>query len=202
MLINFFICSVSETSERYRVFYMRELPGNINREKLVPFKLYPNSTDDSETCYIDNNDKVVLDLNEEVDHLKKIFSKRCYDFSPNDYWYYEFCPFKHLKQYRFSDSAIKIDFFMLGSHSDDDMYVQVGDGVQTSWKNGDICTVDNRPRRVKVVYECDESSNADGFVASVTELEFCSYLLKFYTEHVCHILPVSKRETIDVYCIV
>ncbi|KAH0788819.1 protein OS-9 [Histomonas meleagridis] len=150
-------------------------------------------------CYVKNVHIQQNGTNPEA-YLRKKLIGNCFEKSHTNYWYFKFCPFMHLTQFRYGiDNVTRIDNFVLGKYSDSPM-VQIDRGFSEKWNGGDICVVTGKPRTAQVDYICDLSIDIDGRVTSISEPSFCNYLVKFHTPHVCGFPNITNEELATIDC--
>ena len=151
-------------------------------------------------CYLSknpNNEKTDLDP---VEYLSMQLNGTCQTFTHTKYWYFYFCPFESLSQYRFQEGTNnKIDNFILGTH-DNQKPIFTRDGVSFEWTNGDICYATKKPRTVRVDYICDYSTTNEGIVSSISEPSYCNYIVKYNTHYACAVPKVSNESVYDINC--
>ena len=74
------------------------------------------------------------------EYLKTKLDGVCYEFTHTQYWYFKFCPFHKLYQYRYNiDNITRLDNFQLGHETSSNKYTISQKGITTIWENGDMC---------------------------------------------------------------
>ena len=187
------------TIPNYRTKFYSSPPSNFNRSNYLQTKIY-NLGNDTYTCYFAPENNPHTDQAPDQ-YLKSKLLNKCYDITHTGYWFFTFCPFKNLIQYRFDDNGVhRIDLFTLGKE-DSNQYDIIERGVATNWTNGDTCVVDKKPRKTRVEYICDLSNNDDGKLTSISEPNYCQYLVKFHTQHACAFPNMTHESLTDIVCI-
>jgi len=134
-------------------------------------------------------------------YIKMHLRDKCFEFTHTGYWHFQFCPFSSLSQFRFAEDLVtKIDLFVLGRDSSNNMSV-FNEGVSSTWGNGDMCVVTKKPRETTVQYICDLSINDEGAVTSISEPNFCNYLVRFNTQYACAFPNVTSEQLQEILCI-
>lgn len=199
MFISFFIpFIISDDLPNYRTKFFNEIPADFDSSKFSRSFDY-NLGDSTYKCYIAENQTPKTSMSPE-EYLKSILLGNCFQMTHTDYWYYTFCPFKSLEQFRFAeDKVTHIDTFTLGKESNE-KYEIIDRGVATNWTNGDICAVSKKPRKTRVEFICDMSNDDDGAVTSISEPTFCHYLVKFNTQHACAFPNITSENLSLINC--
>jgi protein OS-9 len=136
------------------------------------------------------------------DYLKSKLRGLCFEVTHTQYWYYRFCPFRDLTQFRYEDDRIAaVDTFVLGRERQNVEYYLEGRKVVGIWGSGDICLVTKKPRTTRVEFICDLSVDDDGMVTSVSETEYCNYLVQFHTQHVCGFENATDEDLSEILCV-
>lgn len=199
MIISFFIpFIISHDMPNYRTKFFNQIPSDFDSSKFSRSFEY-NLGDSIYKCYIAENQTPKTKETPE-EYLKSILLGNCFQMTHTDYWYYTFCPFKSLSQFRYADDKVThIDTFTLGKESHG-KYEIIDRGIATNWTNGDICAVNKKPRKTRVEFICDMSRDDDGSVTSISEPSFCHYLVKFHTQHACAFPNITNENLYQINC--
>ncbi|XP_066522332.1 protein OS-9 isoform X2 [Hoplias malabaricus] len=128
-----------------------------------------------------------------------------------DWWTYEFCYGKHIKQYHLEDSEIKGDVLFLGYfESEFDWTNETAKATKQhklkryhsqSYVNGSKCDLNGSPRETEVRFVCEEGSS--DFIARVDEPQSCRYVLTIHTSRTCQhplLRPPSSAKPQSIVC--
>ncbi|XP_055068921.2 protein OS-9 isoform X3 [Misgurnus anguillicaudatus] len=128
-----------------------------------------------------------------------------------DWWTYEFCYGKHVRQYHLEDSEIKGDVLFLGYyHSEFDWTNETAKASKhhklkryhsQSYVNGSKCDLNGNPRETEVRFLCEEGSS--DFIARVDEPQSCRYVLTVHTSRTCQhpqLRPPSTAKPQGIVC--
>ena len=183
----------------YRTNFLEKYPMDFDQSlyKQTIIKKISNKT---YKCFIPEGKSLANNFSAEI-YIRNQLSDLCFEFTHTGYWFFKFCPFNSLTQYRFGeDLSSKIDIFTLGREKNNE-YKPSSDGVITNWGHGDTCFVTKKPRTTKVEFICDLSLKNEGIVTSISEPSYCNYLVKFHTQHACA-YPNSTSEILsEITCI-
>ncbi|KAL2091050.1 hypothetical protein ACEWY4_013313 [Coilia grayii] len=110
-----------------------------------------------------------------------------------DWWTYEFCYGKHIRQYHLEDSEIKGDVLFLGYYSSEfDWTNETAKASKQhrlrrfhsqSYVNGSKCDLNGNPRETEVRFACEEGSV--DYIARVDEPQSCRYVVTVHTTRPC-----------------
>ncbi|KAJ8258958.1 hypothetical protein COCON_G00179700 [Conger conger] len=133
------------------------------------------------------------------------------DSQTKDWWTYEFCYGKHIRQYHLDDSEIKGDVLFLGYYeSEFDWNNETAKASKQhrlkryhsqSYVNGSKCDLNGKPRETEVRFLCEEGSG--DYVARVDEPQSCRYVLTVHTTRTCHhpfLRPPSTTKPHGIVC--
>ncbi|XP_064408474.1 protein OS-9 [Latimeria chalumnae] len=111
-----------------------------------------------------------------------------------DWWTYEFCYGKHIRQYHVEDAEIRSPVIYLGHfESEFDWNNETAKASKhhrlkryhsQSYVNGSKCDLNSKPREAEVRFMCEEGSG--DYIARVDEPQSCSYVLTVHTTRICH----------------
>lgn len=113
-----------------------------------------------------------------------------------DWWTYEFCYGRHIRQYHMEDSEIKGEVLYLGYYQSafnwDDETAKASKQHRLkryhsqTYGNGSKCDLNGRPREAEVRFLCDEGAGISGdYIDRVDEPLSCSYVLTIRTPRLC-----------------
>lgn len=128
-----------------------------------------------------------------------------------DWWTYEFCYGKHVRQYHLEDSEIKGDVLFLGHYdSEFDWTNETAKASKhhklkryhsQSYVNGSKCDLNGNPRETEVRFLCEEGSS--DYIARVDEPQSCRYVLTVHTSRTCQhpqLRPPSTAKPQGIVC--
>lgn len=128
-----------------------------------------------------------------------------------DWWTYEFCYGKHVKQYHLEDSEVKGDTIYLGYYeSEFDWNNETAKASKQhrlkryhsqAYSNGSKCDLNGRAREAEVRFMCEEGSG--DYIARVDEPQSCSYVVTVHTTRICHhpyLRPPSATKPQPIKC--
>ena len=196
----FFVFSkLSIQTDVYRTSFYVSKPSNFQESKYSqPFTKQVEKV--KYNCYVSKEPRSEQTVSDPEEYLKSHLSGTCQTFTHTKYWYFSFCPFSNLTQYRFDNTLInKIDNFLLGSDDNQKSKI-IKNGIAFDWLNGDICFATKKPRTVHVEYICDHSVSSEGVVASISESSFCNYIVKYNTRLACAVPNVHNESVYDIEC--
>lgn len=153
-------------------------------------------------------------LNEEVEkvameagipELLRPLGKRPCLFKTKDWWSYEFCYGRYIRQYHMEDQKPVGDIIYLGYFESEYNWENTTEEEITLRKkheqnryhsqryvNGTKCDLNGEGRKTEVRFMCEEG-NGD-FISQIDEPETCVYVLTVYTATICH-HPYLKAPT-------
>lgn len=150
-------------------------------------------------CYVFNDRNPQTNLTP-TEYLRNKLFGSCFQFTHTHYWYYDFCPFNNLQQYRFAENnQTRIDIFNLGK--DSSIYSIEGHLVYGIWTDGDYCVVTRKPRTTRIEFVCDMSEDSDGSLISISESSICNYLVRFHTPHACAFKNITNERLSEIVCV-
>lgn len=125
-----------------------------------------------------------------------------------DWWTYEFCYGKQIRQYHMEDSRPTGQIMILGLYDhDEDLEPDDPDKKlhrryhSQIYTNGSQCDLTGNARKTEVRFECDPSASMDS-IGQVDEPKSCEYIITVITSKICAIAqlrppPVRKPLKID-----
>ncbi|XP_024126364.1 protein OS-9 isoform X2 [Oryzias melastigma] len=144
------------------------------------------------------------------DLLKAMHKAPCL-LKTKDWWTYEFCYSKHIRQYHLEDSEIKGDVLVLGYYeSEFDWNNETAKASKQhklkrhhsqTYVNGSKCDLNGTPREAEVRFVCEEGS--DDYIARVDEPQSCRYVLTIHTSRTCqhpYLRPPSTAKPQGIVC--
>ncbi|XP_029008036.1 protein OS-9 isoform X3 [Betta splendens] len=128
-----------------------------------------------------------------------------------DWWTYEFCFAKHIRQYHLEDTEIKGDLLFLGYYeSEFDWNNETAKASKhhrlkryhsQTYVNGSKCDLNGSPRETEVRFICEEGSS--DYIARVDEPQSCRYVLTIHTGRTCQhpfLRPPSTAKPQGIVC--
>ncbi|XP_072173495.1 uncharacterized protein [Diadema setosum] len=142
--------------------------------------------------------------------LKPMESAPCLT-KTKDWWTYEFCYGKYVRQFHLDNNEISGDVIMLGifesemdwankSHSDAKRH-RLNRYHSHRYGNGSKCDLTGKPREAEVRFMCAE--NQLDSVSRIDEPESCRYIITVHTMRICHhpyLKPPPKATPKTVLC--
>ncbi|XP_060079073.1 protein OS-9-like isoform X2 [Ylistrum balloti] len=135
-------------------------------------------------------------------------------FKNKDWWSYEFCYGKYIRQFHIEDGKIVGDVTFLGyyesefdwnNNTDQDKrvknYNRLNRYHSQQYINGSRCDLTGRPRKTEVRFVCEEG--AGDSIARIDEPETCGYILTVHTTKICHhpyLKPPTKNTPVPITC--
>ncbi|CAD5111143.1 DgyrCDS480 [Dimorphilus gyrociliatus] len=167
--------------------------------------------------YSDRAEEVEKEKEEEIsalrigvkDLLKPLESGPCL-FQTKDWWSYEFCFGKYIRQYHMEDNKISGKIIYLGYYESEYNWDNETDNESKSrlnryhsqyYTNGSSCDVTGKQRRTEVRFICDHESGDR--IDDVYEPETCVYVLTIHTMKICHhpyLKPPTKKKATVIQC--
>ncbi|XP_059924402.1 protein OS-9 [Gadus macrocephalus] len=128
-----------------------------------------------------------------------------------DWWTYEFCHGKFIRQYHLEDTEIKGDILFLGTYeSEFDWSNETAKASKQhrlrryhsqTYVNGSRCDLNAAPRETEVRFVCEEA--AGDYIARVDEPQSCRYVLTVHTSRTCQhpfLMPPSSARPQGIVC--
>ena len=191
-----FLFSLLISEPVYRTHFGSRIPLRENKTKwLRSFSTTKNGRNFE--CFEKNS---TISINKEVaySHMEEKLKGTCRVFTHTGHWYYQFCPFDGITQYRYNNGE-KIDVFNIGKF-ENNKFTEKNNGISMFLSNGDTCKVTNSPRKAEINFICDMSYDDEGDIASISETQFCDYKINYHTQYACAFS--DKREEVhDIYCV-
>ncbi|OWF41703.1 protein OS-9-like [Mizuhopecten yessoensis] len=135
-------------------------------------------------------------------------------FKNKDWWSYEFCYGKYIRQFHIEDGKIVGEVTFLGyyesefdwnNQTDQDKrvknYNRLNRYHSQQYINGTRCDLTGRPRKTEVRFVCEEG--AGDTISRIDEPETCVYILKVHTTKICHhpyLKPPTKNTPVPITC--
>ncbi|XP_054640931.1 protein OS-9 isoform X2 [Dunckerocampus dactyliophorus] len=187
---------VMMVSSKYKQMYECRLPAQA-----VRFHQDPASEPDTGTGYTGPD---IPDL------LRTMHDSPCL-VKTKDWWTYEFCYGRHIRQYHLEDSEIKGSVLFLGYfESEFDWHNETAKAAKQhrlkryhshTYVNGSKCDISGNPREAEVRFVC-ENGSAD-YIARVDEPQSCRYVLTVHTGRTCQhpsLRPPSSGQPQGIVC--
>ncbi|XP_041371888.1 protein OS-9-like [Gigantopelta aegis] len=145
--------------------------------------------------------------------LKPLESGDCL-FKTKDWWTYEFCYGKYIRQYHAEDGVIKGEIIYLGNYESDydwDNETKKDERLKSkssffryhsqTYNNGSKCDLTQTPRKAEVRFLCEEGS-AD-YIARIDEPQTCVYIITINTARLCshpYLKPLAPKKPVSITC--
>uniref|UniRef100_A0AAV2M6D6 Endoplasmic reticulum lectin n=1 Tax=Knipowitschia caucasica TaxID=637954 RepID=A0AAV2M6D6_KNICA len=164
-------------SNKFKQMYECRLPAQAVR-------FHQDSSSETETDTYSGPDVPVL--------LQPMQDAPCL-LKTKDWWTYEFCNGKHIKQYHIEDTEVKGEVLFLGYYESDFDWTNETAKASKQHKlkryhsqtyvNGSKCDLNGGPRTAEVRFVCEEASS--DFLFRVDEPQSCRYVLTVHTSRTC-----------------
>lgn len=136
-------------------------------------------------------------------------------FKNKDWWSYEFCYGKYVRQFHIEDGKIVGEVTFLGYYESEYDWNNTTDQQDKKVKNynrlnryhsqqyinGTRCDLTGRPRKTEVRFVCEEG--AGDSIARIDEPETCGYIVTVHTTKICHhpyLKPPTKNTPVPITC--
>ncbi|XP_042896237.1 protein OS-9 isoform X2 [Parasteatoda tepidariorum] len=139
--------------------------------------------------------------------LEPMYEGSCL-YKIKDWWTYELCFGKAIKQFHIEDGRIAGEILTLGLYEldnkwEDELYEEKFERVKPhhaqSYVNGTKCDLTGLPRNTEVKIFCEEDSL--DYINWITEPETCNYVITVHTSLLCsHPLFKSSKELHTIVC--
>lgn len=147
------------------------------------------------------------------DLLKPMETSPCLQMT-KDWWSYEFCYGKYIRQFHISEEAkIEGEILFLGYYESEYNWEDESEGQTDAeqkrlrryhtqqYVNGTKCDISGKQRKTEVRFQCEEG-NGD-HIARVDEPETCVYVMTVHTTKICHhpfLKPPTPQKTVAITC--
>ncbi|RUS90049.1 hypothetical protein EGW08_002162, partial [Elysia chlorotica] len=148
-----------------------------------------------------------------VEMLRPMSDKACL-FKAKDWWSYEFCYGKYIRQFHMEDGDIKGNVIYLGYYQDDfnwnnetardaRMKSKTSQSRYHSQKYslGTKCDLTGQMRQAEVRFVCEE--NSEDYLSRVDESETCVYTVTVMTSRICrhpYLKAPARRKAVPITC--
>ncbi|KAH9514270.1 Protein OS-9 [Bulinus truncatus] len=148
-----------------------------------------------------------------VEMLKPMGLKDCL-FKSKDWWSYEFCYGKHIRQFHMEDGEIKGNIIYLGYYESDFDWnnetaredrlrskVSMSRYHSQTYTLGTKCDLTNQMRKTEVRFMCEE--NSEDYLYRIDESETCVYTVIIMTSRICShpfLKAPVKRQPVPITC--
>ncbi|XP_076093847.1 uncharacterized protein LOC143064699 [Mytilus galloprovincialis] len=139
--------------------------------------------------------------------LKPLESVPCL-LKAKDWWSYEFCYGKYIRQFHVEDGKILGDIVYLGYYDSEKDWSERGESYNKlnryhsqSYVNGSKCDLTGDKRKTEVRFVCDEGSG--DHIGRIDEPETCSYVMTIHTNKICHhpyLKPIKQSQAVPITC--
>ncbi|BFZ06452.1 hypothetical protein BsWGS_09491 [Bradybaena similaris] len=148
-----------------------------------------------------------------VEMLKPMGLNDCL-FKSKDWWSYEFCYGKYIRQFHMEDGEIKGNIIYLGYfHEDFDWNNETSREDRVKSKSalnryhsqyytlGTKCDLTDQMRKAEIRFMCEE--NSEDYLSRVDESETCVYTVTVMTSRICrhpYLKAPAKRRSVPITC--
>ncbi|XP_055859543.1 protein OS-9-like isoform X2 [Biomphalaria glabrata] len=148
-----------------------------------------------------------------IEMLKPMGLKDCL-FKTKDWWSYEFCYGKYIRQFHMEDGEIKGNIIYLGYYESDFDWnnetaredrlkskVNMNKYHSQVYTLGTKCDLTNQMRRAEVRFLCEE--NSEDYLYRIDESETCVYTVIVMTSKICrhpYLKAPVKRQPVPITC--
>ncbi|XP_046357552.2 protein OS-9-like [Haliotis rufescens] len=187
--------SVVQLSSKFGQAYQCSFPNQVEQEKQK-----------------EEEEKLALETG--ILQLLKPFSTQGCLFKTKDWWSYEFCYGKYIRQMHIEDGNVKGEVIYLGHYEsdfdwDNDTLKDQRLRSRTihskyhsqNYTNGTKCDLTEAGRRAEVRFFCEEGTS--DYIARIDEPETCVYIVTIYTSHICnhpYLKPPTPKNPVPITC--
>jgi len=121
-----------------------------------------------------------------------------------DWWSYELCHNKAIRQYHMEDGKPSGAILVLGYYDHDQDWSNSGQNRPANKKfshhsqfftNGSLCDLTNELRKAEVRFECDPLASSGGSrIIRVDEPQSCEYIITVSTPNICSVPQLKRQE--------
>lgn len=135
--------------------------------------------------------------------LSPLESSACL-YKTKDWWTYEICYNRAIKQYHVENEKPVGAVMVLGVHSPEmDSWGQTNKTYQPQWyTNGSKCDLTGRPRETELRFVCNEAATQE-FIGDIFEPQSCEYTIVVHTSKLCSVpwlRPVADPTPLPIVC--
>jgi len=125
-------------------------------------------------------------------------------FKTKDWWTYEICYNRQIKQYHVENDRPVGAVMVLGVHSPDlDNWEASNRTYQAQYYvNGSNCDLTSRPRQTELRFVCNEAATVE-FVGDIFEPQSCEYTIVVHTARLCSVpwlRPAAEATPLPIAC--
>jgi len=151
----------------------------------------------------DNKDGEGLAPHDVVALLSPLQEMPCL-FKTKDWWTYEFCHGRHIKQYHMENDKPVGVVMMLGvAQVEENEPVNENLRYFPQWfSNGSRCDLTGRPRRTEVRFVCEETATMET-IGEILEPQSCEYTMVVHTNRLCSVpwlRPQADAAPLPIKC--
>ncbi|XP_066301006.1 protein OS-9-like isoform X1 [Branchiostoma lanceolatum] len=128
-----------------------------------------------------------------------------------DWWTYEFCYGKNIRQYHMEEGEIKGDIYYIGFYESDKNWTNTSNEAAGSHRlqryhsqkyvNGTTCDLTGHYRQAEVRFLCEEGMG--DYINRVDEPSSCNYIITIHTTKICHhpyLRPLQSHKPQPIMC--
>ncbi|XP_078660634.1 uncharacterized protein LOC144905106 isoform X1 [Branchiostoma floridae x Branchiostoma belcheri] len=128
-----------------------------------------------------------------------------------DWWTYEFCYGKNIRQYHLEEGEIKGDIYYIGFYESDKNWTNTSNEAAGSHRlqryhsqkyvNGTTCDLTGHYRQAEVRFLCEEGMG--DYINRVDEPSSCNYIITVHTTKICHhpyLKPLQSHKPQPIMC--
>jgi len=125
-------------------------------------------------------------------------------YKTKDWWTYEVCYKRSVKQYHVENDKPVGAVLVLGVHSPDkDTWAPSNKTYQPQWyNNGSKCDLTGKPRQTELRFVCNEAATQQ-FIGDIFEPQSCEYTIVVHTSRICSVpwlRPVADPTPLPIVC--
>jgi len=125
-------------------------------------------------------------------------------YKTKDWWTYEICYNRAVKQYHMENDKPVGAVLVLGVHSPGlDSWAETNKTYQPQWyTNGSKCDLTGRPRQTELRFVCNEAATQE-MVGDIFEPQSCEYTIVVHTSRLCTVpwlRPVADPTPLPIVC--
>ncbi|XP_067686141.1 protein OS-9-like isoform X2 [Haliotis asinina] len=187
--------SVVQLSSKFGQSYQCSFPNQVEQEKQK-----------------EEEEKLALETG--ILQLLKPFKTQGCLFKTKDWWSYEFCYGKFIRQMHIEEGKVKGEVIYLGHYESDfdwDNETLKDQRLKSksfqskyhsqTYTNGTKCDLTEAGRKADVRFFCEEGTN--DHIARIDEPETCVYIVTIYTSHLCnhpYLKPPTPKKPVPITC--
>jgi len=154
------------------------------------------------TCMVPNTSEIlvntvnpVAESETDVEELLRPLEAGPCMYLTKDWWTYEMCYKRHIKQYHMENEMIAGEIILLGVHSPEVLpHIDHNKTYHPQWYiNGSRCDLTGSGRKTEVRFVCKEGASR-AYLGDILEPQSCEYRLMVHTDKLCGVARMRTPE--------